>query len=694
MLKGVINILKEDKKLVFLLLISSLIRIVFAFNPLMNGEAYYARGVWDLQWGYFDQPPLFFWISGFFVKLFGYNNLALRFSSILFFALTTLLLYKITLDIFKNKRAAFFSVLALNISAVFSLSFAIFSQPDAIFIFFWLLSFHAVYKLFFPAFEVKDLSVYKNSKYVLKWWLIFGIAFGLGAISKYNIAFLGFGVFMFCIFNKNQRHWFLHYGPYLSILISLIIFIPVLYWNAQNDWISFVFQSSRAGATETSLRWDWFFRSISGQILWLLPWVWVPLVVQMFIVLRNKNKFQSYGLIAWLTFPTIIFFTVVTLWSDLVYHFHWQTPGYLMLFIPLGAWLDSKTERYGKAINRTVTATVIFSLALFAVLVIHINTGFWTSYGPKWLSLSFNQKNDPTIYCYKFDALKDKFEERGWMNDSNVFVGSSIWWLSGLVDYAFKGEKDFMLITNEPRNYAFLLDPNKMLGKNCVVVSHDNFVTGGNDQISPFFEKVELVDSTFIERYEEENELKLYFFYCTYFKKPAKTMWKMPLYAQLHQLPPFELLMNKPLEEENIWTETKDVIHTSFEYKNEHYRPYSIVSNEKYTGNFSCVLDAKNDYSLTVRKLVSPLKKMEISFMAKAKDSVNMVFVAVKNKWWVNEKLKDKIIPNGEWQKIKLEIVLPENQNNQDTLSLFFWDNSYQYSPLYIDDVEYKLISK
>jgi hypothetical protein len=545
MLKSLISILKEDKRLFYLLLISTAIRILFSFNPLMNGEAYYARGVWDLQWSYFDQPPLFFWISGVFVKIFGYNSFALRISSILFFALTTLLLYKVSLEVFKSKRAAFLSVLMFNISAVFTLSFAIFAQPDAVFIFFWLLAFYAIYKLFYPNFDVSDLNGFRKSKYVLKWWMVFGISFGFGALSKYNIAFLAFGVLLCCVFQKGQRHWFYHYGPYLALLITFVIFIPVLYWNSQNEWISFVFQSARAGATESSLRWDWFFRSIAGQILWLLPWVWIPLVIQMFMIFKNKKKYPVYVLIACLTFPTIIFFTVVTLWSDLVYHFHWQTPGYLMLFIPLGAWLDAKIGRFGKLIYRTVMLTTFVTVGLFAVLVVHINTGFWTSYGPKWLSLSFKEKNDPTIYCYSFDAVKEKFKERGWMQDKNVFVGASIWWLSGLIDYAFKGEKDFMLITNEPRNYAFLLDPKSMLGKNCVVVSHDNFITGGNDQISPFFDTVKLVDSTYIERYEEENELKLYFFYCTNFKRPAQAMSAMPLYAQLHDFSPFELIMNE-----------------------------------------------------------------------------------------------------------------------------------------------------
>lgn len=694
MLKSIANILKEDKRLTYLLTISALIRILFSFSPLMNGEAYYARGVWDLQWSYFDQPPLFFWISGVFVKLFGYNNFALRISSILFFALTTLVLYQLTFEIFKSKRAAFLSALMFNISAVFTLSFAIFAQPDAIFIFFWLMSFYAIYKLFFPKIDVANLTQYRKSKYTCKWWLIFALSFGFGALSKYNIAFLGFGIFMYCVFNKEQRHWFYHYGPYLAIALVILIFAPVLYWNSQNDWISFVFQSARAGATETSLRWDWFFRSIGGQILWLLPWVWIPLVIQIFLLYRNRHQNKVYELIAWLSLPTIMFFTIVTLWSDLVYHFHWQTPGYLMLFIPLGAWLDSKVEHYGTIFYRSVTAISLITLGLFVLLVVHINTGFWTSYGPKWLALTFKQKNDPTIYCYSFDAVKEKFEEKGWLKDEKVFVGASIWWLSGLIDYSFKGEKDFMLITKEPRNYAFLLDPNKVLGKNCVLVSIENFMISNEDQVSPFFDKVELVDSTFIERYEDENELKLYFFYCTNFKKPAQALSEMPLYAQLHGLAPFELIMNKAVFNEDIWKKEEQSIYTSFEYKNEHFRPLNVVSDPKYSGKYCCVVDGKNDFSVGYKTVSAPLEKIDVSFMAMSMDSVDMTFVSQKGDWWEGTNLKDKVLPNGQWQRVHFELIVPKKQSANDTLALYFWNSKKLKSSLFIDDVEFQLICR
>ena len=691
MLKAFFAPLKDDRRLLYLIMFSAFVRILFALNPLMNGEAYYARGVYDLQWSYFDQPPLFFWISGFFVKVFGFENLPLRFSSILFFALTTLILYKTSLLIYKNKNAAFFAALVLNISAVFSLSFAIFAQPDSIFIFFWLLSFYSVYKLFFPSVSIENL---RSSKYVLKWWLIFGISFGLGALSKYNIAFLGFGIIMYCLFNKDQRHWLWHYGPYLSLLVTLLIFLPVIYWNAQNEWISFVFQGTRAGATEESLRWDWFFRSIGGQTLWILPWIWVPLIWQVVVVLKDRSLFKSYSLLAWVTLPTIIFFTVVTLWSDLIYHFHWQTPGYLMLFIPLGYWLDGRVLSYGKVIKRWIYGTVLITLTLFVILIAHINTGFWTSYGPKWLALSFKQNNDPTIYAYKFDALKEKFEERGWMKDSTVFVGSNVWWLAGLIDYAFKGEKEFMLITNEPRNYAFLLDPKKMLNKNCVVISHDNFVIGGSDQISPFFESVQLVDSTYIERYEEENELKLYFFYCKTFKKPPIAMKEMPLYAQLHGLAPFSLIMNSPKKDEDVWQNIDNIYRTSFEFKNEHYRPKYITSQERNSGIFSCKLDTVYDFSYSLKVPTKPLKTIKVSFSAKALDSANIHLVSSKGKWWNGVDLKDKIKAGNEWQKVNFEINLPPEQNGNDTLALYFWNSKKQKSPVYLDDVEFQLIEQ
>ncbi len=169
-------------------------------------------------------------------------------------------------------------------------------------------------------------------------------------------------------------------------------------------------------------------------------------------------------------------------------------------------------------------------------------------------------------------------------------------------------------------------------------------------------------------------------------------MWEMPLYAQLHHLPPFELLMNKPLKEENIWQQKGDEIFTSFEYKNEHYRGYNIVSNEKFSGSFSCVINEKNDFSTSFIQVVSPRKKIEVSFMALATDSIDMTFVGSKGDWWEGINLKEKVNPNGKWQKVELEFNLPKKQSASDTLALYLWNNKSLKTSFYIDDVSIRLL--
>ena len=535
----------KDRSLKWLLLISGTLRVILALNPLSNGEAYYARGAMDFQLSYFDQPPLFLWISGISVNLFGYNNLALRLPAILLFMGTTILVYKIALDIYKSKSAAFYSSLALNVSAVFTISIGFFFQPDSPLIFFWLLSFYAFYKIIFPTWKVEDLKSFRRSKYVLKWTVVLGIAIGLTALSKYHVAFLVLGFVLFLIFNKKHWHWLRHYSLPVVTVIALILFLPVLIWNSEHDWISFVFQSSRASSSETTLRFDWLLRSILGQALWVLPWIWVPLVIQFFRVFINHQKLDQHSLLFWTSAPVVIFFTLVTLWSNLQFHFHWQAPGYLMMFIPLGYWLNKKIENSkNNYLMQSLNWTIGITLILFALLTFHIHTGKWQFLGPKWIAMKFGEKTDPTIMMNNFKAVKEKFDERGWTDDPNIFAASTRWWMSGLMDYSLKGKKPFLIINSDPRNYAYLVDPNKLLGKDCIVVLSDYENTVEND-VKPFFTDVSLIDSCWIDRYDGEEEFAVQFYYCRNFQQAKKAMEHIPIYAQLKGKEPFYYLLKE-----------------------------------------------------------------------------------------------------------------------------------------------------
>src|SRR5271165_6838395 len=83
---------------------------IAAFTGLGIGESYYFRGVLNLSLSYFDQPPLFFWLSWCTTKIFGLTNLGLRLPAVVLFAGTCWMLFLITRRFF-NARAGFWAVL-------------------------------------------------------------------------------------------------------------------------------------------------------------------------------------------------------------------------------------------------------------------------------------------------------------------------------------------------------------------------------------------------------------------------------------------------------------------------------------------------------------------------------------------------------------------------------------------------------
>jgi dolichol-phosphate mannosyltransferase len=63
--------------------------------------------------------------------------------------------------------------------------------------------------------------------------------------SKYTIALLGPAIILFMLIDPRSRRWFFKPQPYLAAITALLIFSPVILWNYQHEWASFLFQSQR-----------------------------------------------------------------------------------------------------------------------------------------------------------------------------------------------------------------------------------------------------------------------------------------------------------------------------------------------------------------------------------------------------------------------------------------------------------------
>ena len=536
--------LKDPVKFTWALIaVTTIIRLIIAGTTgLGTGESYYARGALDLQLSYFDQPPLFFWLSGLSLELLGVNNFAIRLPAVLLFIGTQWLLFLLTQRLF-NSWAGFFSVLILNFSFVFTVPIAAWFQPDAPLMFFWLLSCFLLLKIFFLADGARDGSPEPEENPFLMWCYL-GTALGLTALSKYHaILFVASG-FILVVIDARQRHWIRHPAPYVALFIALLISIPVLIWNSENGWVSFTFQGSRAGSGQGfELRFDRLLRSIVGQALWLAPWIWIPLLGQLVASYHKRKTSPSYAFIFWMAVIPIVFFTIITLWSRTGFHFHWQAPGYLMLFIPLGALVANQLTAHGSSKRRTrrwLIGSGVATVSIAILLLVHTETGLWRTYGPAFLIEKSIGKSDPTIEGTDYDEIAQRFDKEGWLEEDDLFVGSTRWWQAGKIDWPLKGKMEVIIFDRDPRNYAFLSEPKKYLGSNAIIVTHSSSQTVETN-VAPFFDQLMSLDGIEILR-NGVIERTLDVYYGTNFRIPEKPFKDMPLYRQLIGAPPFNNL--------------------------------------------------------------------------------------------------------------------------------------------------------
>ena len=273
----------------------------------------------------------------------------------------------------------------------------------------------------------------------------------------------------------------------------------------------------------------------------MLPWIWVPLIVQFIKSIKLRNQSQVYSFFFWTSVLPIVFFTVVTLWSDLQYHFHWQAPGYMMLFMPLGFAIDHVLNGgellKQRRTRRWLRFTTFFTLIVLGLGITQMVTGFWQSYGPRWMVGLAGSKTDPTIQGIDYEDIKARFIKEGWLQNKRLFTGSTRWWLTGKVDWVLRGEKPIIVFDEDPRNLAFLVDPKTLIGYDAVIIGQEHQASIDMN-VKPFFDEVKQLPDIIVHR-NGIDELHLQVYYCKNFHKSKEPHEEFPVYHQLTGRPPF-----------------------------------------------------------------------------------------------------------------------------------------------------------
>jgi hypothetical protein len=224
-----------------LIAVLTTLRVIYAsVIDLRTDEAYYWTWSKENVLSFLDHPPMIAWFIRFGTAIFGDTNLGVRFAGILAMLITQLLLADIVRRVTHDVRAIVLAVLMPEAALYYGLLMAKVS-PDVALIPFAVAMVWALIRV--------------NESSDGRWWLAAGVFAGLALLSKFTVLMLIPAVLAFMLVPDWRRRWLLSPYPWLAAVFALVLFLPVLIWNAQHDWASFRFQLVRATAThEISLR--------------------------------------------------------------------------------------------------------------------------------------------------------------------------------------------------------------------------------------------------------------------------------------------------------------------------------------------------------------------------------------------------------------------------------------------------------
>ena len=226
-----------------------------ASNPLRVDEAYYWTWANESVMSYLDHPPMIAWWVHLGTLIFGDTNFGVRSSGLLAMVVMQLLLADIVWRTARDWHCVMLAVLLPEAALDYGLLMTK-TVPDTALIVFSLAMVWALVRL-----------ALSND---LRWWLLAGVFGGCALLSKYIAVLLLPAIVAYAVLPPWRKTQLSSPYPWLAALLALVIFSPVLYWNAIHDWESFRFQINRPTQTQ-GLSWKFLAEFVGTQFFLLGP---------------------------------------------------------------------------------------------------------------------------------------------------------------------------------------------------------------------------------------------------------------------------------------------------------------------------------------------------------------------------------------------------------------------------------------
>jgi hypothetical protein len=338
--------------------------VAAAFTPITFDEAYYWMWSKHLAGGYYDHPPMVAVVIRLGTMLAGDTELGVRLVSILLALPMSWAVYRSAEMLFGGRRVAATAAILLNVTLMAAVGTMIVT-PDAP------LLVAASFVLFFLA---KVLETGRGA-----WWLAVGVAVGAALLSKYTAMFFGPAILIWLVAVPKLRRWFLSPWPYLGGLAALAIFAPVILWNADHHWVSFIKQIGRARIED--FRPAFIAELIPTQIAFATPLVWILGSMGLYALFRRNSGALAARALVSATFWTIVLYFV---WHSLHARVeaNWFAPVYPAFAIAaaVAAHVTPWDERGQRLADFCLRWAAPSGVLMFVLLIAQANTGVLSGY--------------------------------------------------------------------------------------------------------------------------------------------------------------------------------------------------------------------------------------------------------------------------------------------------------------------------
>ena len=338
--------------------------VAAAWTPLTFDEAYYWMWSKHLAGGYYDHPPMVALVIRAGTMIAGDTEFGVRLVSILLALPMSWAVYRAAAILFGGLRVAATATIFLNVTLMAAVGTLIVT-PDAP------LLVASGFVLFFLA---KVLETGRGA-----WWLAVGAAVGVALLSKYTALFFGPAILIWLVAIPKLRRWLISPWPYLGGVVALAIFTPVILWNRDHQWVSFIKQMGRARIED--FRPAFIGELIPTQIAFATPLVFILGAMGLYALFRRNAGASAARMLINATLWTIVLYFI---WHSLHARVeaNWFAPVYPAFAIAaavaanLARW-DARQQRVVDFCQRWAAPVGIL---MFALLIVQANTGVLSGY--------------------------------------------------------------------------------------------------------------------------------------------------------------------------------------------------------------------------------------------------------------------------------------------------------------------------